>query len=86
MNMDGFLIGILLLIIGLILFLIGIKDFKETLKDVNGLSLRKRVVIYILELWDCLSLTSYLAWILCLGLIFLFSGTVFICFSLSIFK
>mgnify|MGYP007126061324 CR=1 FL=1 len=74
MNVDLLIIGIFLFIVGLVLFPIGLSELKENLKDVNELSLWRKFVVFAVELWGVTSLTSYLSWILCLSLIFLFSG------------
>ncbi len=86
MFVEGLIIGIVLLVIGLILFPIGINELRENVNILNEQSLWKKIVIYGVELWNCLSLTSTIAWILCLSVIFLFGGMVFIGFSFSIFK
>ncbi len=86
MNVDGLIIGGFLFIVGLILFPIGFNELKENLKDVKELSLWRKVVVFVVELWGCLSLTSFLSYILCLSLILLFSGIVCVGFSLAIFN
>mgnify|MGYP003492814377 CR=1 FL=1 len=67
-----------IIIIGATLVNVGVPEFKEKLKMVGEQPLFKRVFIYIITFIRFLSFDNYLAWLLGLGILFIFCGGAFI--------
>jgi len=76
--MLGLFIGIVLIIIGFFIIPIGFVQLKDELGNYSDKPLYKRIFVYTIEIFSCLSLSNIIGWLLGIGLILVISGFYFV--------